>query len=349
MSRHRHSHLWLSFTALVFSIITMICFLMLILWIILYQCGIIVGDPKDHRLPILFLIFGSLLIGSAIAVYVGKKFIRPIQKISNAFAVLSKGDFSVRVSEDASIPEIREMAKRFNAMVYDLSHVETLRTDFIESVSHEFKTPITSIEGYATLLQNTHLSPEKHAHYVAIIIENSRRLSDLSTNILMLSKLENQEIIPDKSEYRMDEQIRKAILMLEQKWEEKQIEFELELPCQRYCGNEQLLERVWSNLIDNAIKFSPEQSIIHIVMQVNSAEIVVSITDHGTGMTEEVQEHLFEKFYQGDSSRKSEGNGLGLPLVRRIVELCRGTVTVKSELGAGTTFTVALPMEENGA
>lgn len=343
MRKNKHSHLWLSFTVLVFGIITLICFFMLILWIILYKFGMITGDPRTHRLPVLFMIFGSLLIGSAIAVYVGKKFIQPIQNISNAFDVLSKGDFSVSVSENDSIPEIREMGKRFNAMVHDLSHVEALRTDFIESVSHEFKTPITSIEGYATLLQNSHLSPEKHNHYVEIIIENSRRLSNLSSNILMLSKLENQEIIPDKSKYRIDEQIRKAILMLEKKWTEKNIDFDMELPFQLYCGNEQLLERVWSNIIDNAIKYSAQDSTIYISMKSEKEIIEVSITDHGIGMTNDVQEHIFEKFYQGDSSRKSEGNGLGLPLVKRIVELCQGTIMVKSILGEGTTFTVVLP------
>ena len=345
MRSKKHSNLWIYFTIIVFSIITLICFSMTLLWTILYKFGAITSDPKMHRLPIMFMIFGSLLIGSTIALYVGKKFIKPIQNISNAFDVLSKGDFSVRVPENDNIMEIREMAKRFNTMVQDLSHVETLRTDFIESVSHEIKTPITSIEGYATLLQNNRLSPEKHNHYVEIIIENSRRLSNLCSSILMLSKLENQEIIPNKSEYRIDEQIRKSILMLERKWELKNIDFDIELPCQIYYGNEQLLERVWSNIIDNAIKYSPQDSTIHISMNSTDETLEVVITDQGEGMTKDVQKHIFEKFYQGDPSRKSEGNGLGLPLVKRIIELCKGTISVQSVLGEGTTFVVTLPNE----
>lgn len=343
MTKNKHSGLWLYFAILVFSTITLICFLLSILWTVLYKFGAITADPRMHRLPIIFMVFGSLLIGGAIAIYVGRKLIRPIQNISNAFEALSKGDFSVRVPENENIMEIREMAKRFNTMVQDLSHVETLRTDFIESVSHEFKTPITSIEGYATLLQNDRLSPEKHNHYVEIIIENSRRLSNLSSSILMLSKLENQEIIPNKAEYRIDEQIRKAILMLEGKWEIKNIDFDMELPRQLYYGNEQLLERVWSNIIDNAIKYSPENNTIHVFMNSTDEATEVVITDHGEGMINDVQKHIFEKFYQGDPSRKSEGNGLGLPLVKRIVELCKGTITVKSTPGEGSTFTVTLP------
>lgn len=206
--------------------------------------------------------------------------------------------------------EIREMAKRIYIMVQDLSHVETLRTDFIESVSHEFKTPITSIEGYATLLQNDRLSPEKHNHYVEIIIENSRRLIHLSSSILMLSKLENQEIIPNKAEYRIDEQIRKAILMLEGKWEIKNIDFDMELPRQLYYGNEQLLERVWSNIIDNAIKYSPENSTIHVFMNSTDEATEVVITDHGEGMINDVQKHIFEKFYQGDLPVNQKEMGL---------------------------------------
>ena len=195
------------------------------------------------------------------------------------------------------------------------------------------------------MLQNDRLPPEKHNHYVEIIIENSRRLSNLSSSILMLSKLENQEIIPNKTEYRLDEQLRKVILMLEGKWEPKNIEFDMELPHKLYYGSEQLLEQAWSNIIDNAIKHSPENSTIHVFMNTSNDAVEVIVTDNGEGMTEDVQKHIFEKFYQGDSSRKSEGNGLGLPLVKRIVELCKGTVTVKSVPGEGSTFTVTLPNE----
>lgn len=156
--------------------------------------------------------------------------------------------------------------------------------------------------------------------------------------------MENQEVVPNKTEYRLDEQLRKVILMLEGKWEPKNIEFDMELPRKLYYGSERLLEQVWSNILDNAIKHSPENSIIHVFMNTVDHAVEVIITDHGEGMTEDVKKHIFEKFYQGDPSRKSEGNGLGLPLVKRIVELCNGTVSVQSTIGRGTTFTVTLPL-----
>ena len=240
---------------------------------------------------------------------------------------------------------MREMAQQFNAMVFDLSHIKTLRSDFVANVSHEFKTPIAAIEGYATLLQNRNLPPEKQDRYIEKILDNSRRLSSLSGNILMLSKLENQEMIPDKTEYRLDEQIRKCILMLEAKWTEKRIEFDMELPRQNYYGSAALLEQVWINLIDNAIKHSPADSSIHISICEKAGSIAVSIADDGEGMTAEVQKHIFEKFYQGETSHKAEGNGLGLALVKRITDLCRGSIQVESSPGSGSTFIVVLPRE----
>ena len=183
-------------------------------------------------------LLGSILLGTIIALFVGRLMIRPIQNISNAFDELSKGNFSVKIPTNERIAQIREMACHFNAMTYDLSHMETLRSDFVANVSHEFKTPIAAIEGYATLLQNPNLSQEKHDHYVEIILDNSRRLSNLSSNILSLSKLENQEMIVDKREFRLDEQIRRSILLLEGTWSAKNITFDLDLPKQMYYGSE---------------------------------------------------------------------------------------------------------------
>lgn len=343
-SKKPHSKLWLQFTGLVFATIFIVFIFITLLWLALFELNVIQIDLRERHIPIVILALGSILLGVVIALYVGKLIVRPVQNISNAFNELSKGNFDVKVPEDEKIMEIREMAKQFNAMTYDLSHIETLRSDFVANVSHEFKTPIASIEGYATLLQDYRLSPEKHDHYVKIIIENSRRLSNLSSSILMLSKLENQEIVPNKTEYRLDEQLRKVILMLEGKWEPKNIEFDMELPRKLYYGSERLLEQVWSNIIDNAIKHSPENSTIHVFMNTTDDAVEVIVTDHGDGMSENVQKHIFEKFYQGDPSRKSDGNGLGLPLVKRIVELCKGTVTVKSAPGEGSSFTVRLPV-----
>ncbi|MFR8171358.1 MAG: ATP-binding protein [Marvinbryantia sp.] len=344
MSKKKHSKLWLYFAGIIFATIFAVFVLITIVLFALYWINLIQIDPTARPVPIVVFLLGSILLGTIIALFVGKSMIRPIQNMCDAFDELSKGNFSVKIPTDAKIAEIREMAGRFNAMTHDLSHMETMRSDFVANVSHEFKTPIAVIEGYATLLQNPNLTREKHDHYVEIILDNSRRLSNMSANILTLSKLENQEMIVDNREFRLDEQIRKSILLLEGKWSAKNIEFDMDLPKQMYYGSEPLLAQVWSNILDNAIKHAPADSVIHVNIQEADKRLTVSITDHGDGMTEEVQKHIFEKFYQGDNSRKAEGNGLGLSLVKRIVELCNGTVSVQSMPGQGAAFSVTLPL-----
>lgn len=344
MSKKPHSRLWLYFTGIIFATIFAVFMLVTVILLALFQFNLIQIDPRVRHIPIVMFLLGSILLGTIMALFVGRTLIRPIQNMSNAFDELSKGNFSVKIPSDGKIAEIREMAHHFNAMTYDLSHMETLRSDFVANVSHEFKTPIAAVEGYATLLQNPNLTQDKHDHYVEIILDNSRRLSSLSSNILALSKLENQEMIVDNREFRLDEQIRKVILLLEGRWSAKNIEFDMDLPKQMYYGSEALLAQVWSNILDNAIKHAPAGSVIHVNIQTTEKTLTVSIADHGDGMTEEVQKHIFEKFYQGDSSRKAEGNGLGLALVKRIVELCHGTIIVQSTPGQGAVFSVTLPL-----
>ena len=345
MTEKRHSDLWLRFAALVFATVFAVFAAITLGWYILFRCGVLEVDPFGHHIPILLLALGSLLLGTVIALYVGRLIVRPVENISEAFDALSAGNFKVKVPENEKLREIREMARHFNAMTYDLSHIETLRSDFVANVSHEFKTPIAAIEGYATLLQNHNLPREKHDHYVEKILENSRRLTSLSGNILMLSKLENQEIVPGKTEFRLDEQLRKCILLLESKWTQKEIEWDIDLFRQTYYGNEELLEQVWVNLLDNAIKHSPKGGPILVRLTNTGTALAVCIADRGDGMTAEVQKHIFEKFYQGDPSHKAEGNGLGLALVKRIVELCRGEISIKSAPGSGAEFVIFLPKE----
>lgn len=337
----KHSKLWIYFTGVIFATICAVFLLVYLLWRTLFESEFIVAAP--HRAPLFIFALGSLLLGTVIAVCVGKRIVRPVQNLGNAFDALSQGNFDVKISENEKIAEIREMAQRFNAMTYDLSHIETLRSDFVANVSHEFKTPIAAIEGYATLLQNPGLPPEKHDHYVEKILENARRLGNMSGNILLLSRLENQQILPDQTEYRLDEQIRQCILMLENKWTEKEIELDIELEKVVYFGSQGLLEQVWLNLLDNGIKHSPVGGCISVKMERDNERILVSVADRGDGMTEEVQKHIFEKFYQGDPSRKSEGNGLGLALVKRILDLCKGKITVHSAPAKGSEFLVELP------
>lgn len=342
MNKKCQSKLWLRFTGLVFATVVGVFAFVTLIWLLLFKLEIITSDPHERRIPILILAFGSLLLGVVIALYVGRLIVHPVQNMSNAFNEVSKGNFDVKISEAEKITEIREMAQRFNAMVYDLSHIETLRNDFVANVSHEFKTPLATIEGYAMLLQNPRLSKEKHDRYVEIILESSKNLSALSGNILMLSKLENQKNLPNQTEYRLDEQIRRCILSLQKKWEEKNIELDLNLPNTVYFGSESLLEQVWLNITDNAIKHSDIGGKITINIKKESSSYLVSFKDNGEGMSDEVKKHIFEKFYQADSSRKAEGNGLGLALVKQILNLCNGDINVTSAPGSGSCFTVTL-------
>lgn len=344
MNKKRHSTIWLHFAGIVFLTVAVAFLIIVTAWWALYSLNVIQVDPHGKKIPVFFLLAGSVLIGGAVAIYVGKVIIRPVQKIGRAFNELSEGNFAVKVSEDEPIAEIREIAKQFNAMTYDLSHIETLGTDFVANVSHEFKTPISSIEGYAALLQKPGLSAEKYDYYLKKITDNTRRLSDLTSNILLLSKLENQELVLYNKDFRLDEQIRKTILSFEDKWTAKNISFDLELPDVTYYGSERLLSVVWSNILGNALKYSRQNGIITIKIRTEESRIVVEISDNGEGMSEEVLKHAFEKFYQGDASRKAEGSGLGLALVKRIVDVCQGSVTARSVFGKGTTFEVFLPI-----
>lgn len=249
------------------------------------------------------------------------------------------------MQSDSKLKEVRDIYESFNRMVKELGNTETLQTDFISSVSHEFKTPINAIEGYASLLQDHHQSPEEQETYIEKILFNTRRLSTLTGNILLLSKINNQSIRPQRTAYRLDEQIRQAIVALEQKWTEKNIDFDVELDKVTYSGYESLLLHVWSNFIDNAIKFDPQGGMICLRLRQTGDEVVFTIDDNGPGVAPEEQKRIFHKFYQSDSSREMSGNGLGLALVKQIVEFSGGTVSVENLPEAGCRFTVRLPMQ----
>ena len=271
---------------------------------------------------------------------------RPVKRIVSAAEQIMKGDFSVRIPSLRSADKMSGfdvIADYFNQMAEELSGTETLRTDFIANVSHEFKTPLTAIEGYAALLRNRELTEKQRKDYLDKIAGNARKLSELTGNILWLSKLENQSVIPNKKYYRLDEQIRKTVLSLENEWSVKHLDFDIALPKTDFFGNEGLLYHVWFNLIGNAIKFSHENQTVKISMEEADGEVVVVIADSGCGMEEEAQRHIFEKFYQADKSHAKEGNGLGLTLVKRIVDLCNGHIAVESQLKKGSVFIVRLP------
>lgn len=288
-------------------------------------------------------------IGVAVTNHMTKMLIDPIAKLRSAMREVADGDFKVEAKCESRIQDVQDIYDSFNSMVRELSTTETLQTDFISDVSHEFKTPINAIEGYASLLEGEP-SPEEQRAYVEKILFNTRRLSALTGNILLLSKLSNQSILPQKTQFRLDEQIRQAIVALEQMWSEKELGFEVELAETPFFGYESLLLHVWTNLIGKAVKFSPKGGEIRIKMMRTEGAVVFTIEDDGPGIVPGDEEHIFTKFYQSESSHGMEGNGLGLALVRQIVEMSGGSVDVQNLEVGGCRFTVRLPLEqEKGA
>lgn len=290
----------------------------------------------------MFIAILSIFVGTLLSSYVSKKILRPILKINDAAKKVAKGDFTVRLEEASIANEIREIAENFNLMLRELSNTETLRNDFVSNVSHEFKTPLAVIEGYAMLLQDETLTKEEERKYVKYILENTGRLTKLTQSILSLSQIENQEIILQKERFQLDEQIRRVLLDFESIWENKNLTIDLNMDETYIYGSQTLLALVWSNLIDNAIKFSNQDGLLSIECYVEDNTIVVIVRDTGIGMDELVMKHAFDKFYQGERSHHVKGNGLGLALVHRIVTLCGGTVSMKSEKGKGTAVIVKL-------
>lgn len=311
---------------------------MFIVWLLNRRFGVWLGMPYTIRVLLI-----SILSGAAIAVGLSKIFVSPMMKLGDAMRKVAGGDFTVRLDCTSKIRDVREVYGSFNTMVKELGNTETLQTDFVSNVSHEFKTPINAIEGYASLLQDSQLTDEQKNAYIDKIIFNTRRLSDLVGSILLLSKVNNQTISLKASTFRLDEQVRQSILALESKWEKKEIEFDIDLDEIEYTGYENLLSHVWLNLIDNAVKFSPQNGQIRIRLKQLDGSVTFSIWDNGLPIPEADIDRIFNKFYQGDNSHASEGNGLGLALVRKIVAAAHGTINVTSSEDAGTEFVVALP------
>lgn len=286
----------------------------------------------------------STLLGTALSAPIARQYLAPIAQLIDATREVKSGHFDVRVSVEDAGSEVAELAESFNEMTRELGTIELFRNDFINSFSHEFKTPIVSIRGFARQLEREDLTPEQRKEYLSIIIAESERLSNMATNVLLLTKLESQQIVSDKRPYRLDEQLRSAILLLENQWTEKNLELDVELDEVTFLSNEEMVAHVWINLLGNAIKFSNDGGLLEVSLVQEGVDAVVRITDHGAGMDEVTRAHMFEKFYQGDTSHATHGNGLGLSLVKRIVELCHGEINVQSQPGEGSTFTVRLPL-----
>lgn len=285
---------------------------------------------------IICVIIGSLLIAVA-----ARMIVKPIKSLTAATKEVSKGNFDVKI-QTKSNDEIGQLAENFNIMTGELKNIEYLRKDFISSVSHEFRTPMTLIQGFAKLLKDRTLSKEQSDEYADIIINETGRLENLSSNLLKLSSLENRAIHEQYRSFSLDEQIRKVILLLENKWSEKNIELDLELDEVNFKGDEELMYQVWTNLIINAIKFSNNEGVLKIILKEKDKRIYVEVSDKGTGIADKDKDRIFEKFYKGDKSRGNDGNGLGLSIVKKIIELHSGSIYFKSELGKGTTFFIEL-------
>lgn len=331
----------LMFAFIVFLIFAMTFALVLLLAVILSHFGLVTTMDIPH-FPLLILALICLLIGSILSMLFSRLPLAPYREIMSAVDRIADGDYSVRLHLRGP-EEFRALTKKFNHMAEELGSVEMLRSDFVNNFSHEFKTPIVSIRGFAKALKWEDLSEEERSEYLNIIISEAERLTDLSTNVLYLSKIEQQTILTDKHPFNLSEQIRRVIVLLDQKLTQKHLQVDLrcsEISC---TGNEEMLRQVWINLLDNAIKFSPEYDQIELCIMQTEEQIRVSISNQGLPIPEETAAHLFDKFYQGDPSHTSHGNGLGLAIAKRIVTLHEGSITFHQSADGLLTFEVSLP------
>ncbi len=306
----------------------------------------LVGNTEMPSLFVMIVIalVSSVIVGTAVSFVIGRIPLRPIRKVIASTNQLANGDFSARL-DISHPPEFHELADSFNRMAEELGGIELLRKDFVNNFSHEFKTPIVSIKGFAEMLKYNDLPPEERDEYLDIVIGESGRLASLATNVLNLSKVENQRILSDKHLFNLGEQVRRSILLLEPKWEQKKLSFSADILDVRCVGNEELLSQVWLNLIDNAVKFTPEGGKISVTLRQENDSVKFVILDSGAGISPDSVARIFNKFYQADESRATEGNGLGLTLAEKIINLHGGSIDCKSEPGEGTKFTVILPMK----
>lgn len=296
---------------------------------------------SQNRWILLGVIFTGFLIGGTTTILISRRYFVPITKLSAEMKRVAQGNFDIQIETDSKVKAIKDIYSDFNLMVKELNATETLQTDFVSNVSHEIKTPIAAIDGYATLLQNSNATEEQQ-EYIDKILLNTKRLSELVGNILLLSKVDNKAIQTQQTTFRLDEQIRQSLVLLEPKWSQKKIEFDIDMEEIEYIGDMGLTLHIWNNLIDNAIKFSPPESLIEISLKRENNKTTFVIKDNGPGIPEEEKTHIFNKFYQCDGSHKGEGNGLGLSLVKNILSLSGGSITVENALSGGAKFTVIL-------
>ncbi|MCL2741778.1 MAG: HAMP domain-containing histidine kinase [Oscillospiraceae bacterium] len=309
----------------------------------LFEVNLIDSAPeRRHLVLILYMLSVNLVMGTFLARIVGKRFLRQFYDLFDAMREVAAGNFEVRMKAGPA-RETVSLADNFNEMVRELSAMETLRADFVKDVSHEFRTPVTSILGFARRLKGDSLTKERRDEYADIIIAEGERLTRLSDNVLLLSNLEGAGKASERRPYPLDEQIRRTILLMQPLFQRKGLGMDIELAPVAVCANEELMSHVWINLLGNAVKFSPDGGTVEVTLEGREGGASVRVSDHGIGMDGDVVRRAFEKFYKGDGSRATEGNGLGLSLVKRILDLEGGGIEVESEPGKGTRVTVTMP------
>ena len=333
-------------SGLIFSVIIAFIGIAFLLFYLPYRLGVFNEDSSYSRSVIIIILATlSLCLGAFVTYFITKLPLRPVNKVINSFNKLASGDFSTRIQLSRTMmryPSIAEFTESFNAMAEELESTEMLRSDFINNFSHEFKTPIVSIAGFAKLLRKGNLTDEQKQEYLQIIEEESLRLSYMATNVLNLTKLENQTILSNVTKYNLSEQIRNCVLLLENKWSAKNLDMDIDFNEYDIEGNSEILKEVWINLIDNAIKYTEESGVIRITVKRKEGKIIVAITNTSVTIPQEKLDKIFNKFYQTEESHSQMGNGVGLAIVKKAVELHSGSVSVESA-DDKTTFTVTLP------
>ena len=314
----------------------------------LMETGVMRELTTDFVNPVVVVLAmagASLILGAGLSILLSRLLVRPMNQIQNAMAELSGGNFKERLHLKGRIARFQSFADfevAFNRMADQLDHTEILQSDFVNNFSHEFKTPIVSIAGFAHLLNTKSLTDQQRTEYTAIIEEESRRLAEMATNVLSLSKIESLTMLKDVATFNLSEQIRACILLLEEKWSVKDLSFRLDMDEEYISANEELLKQVWINLLDNAVKYADEHSEIGVSIGAMNDSVLVSVLNKGPGIPPSEREHIFGRFYQIDRSRSERGNGIGLAIVKKIVTLHEGRITVSGSSDE-TIFTVLLP------
>lgn len=298
--------------------------------------------------PLRDVILLALGIGAVLVLVltVSRSTVNPVVELNRATKEIASGNFDITVNIRDRIEEFGELERNFNRMAAQLKSNEYLRKDFISNVSHQLRTPLSIVRGYAELLAEGGLSESEQKEYARYIADEAQRLTNLTGDMLRLSRMDNHALQPKKEPFRLDEQLRQVVLRHEKRCREKELTLELSLENVDYEGDEELLGQIWDNLLDNAVKFTAAGGGIVLTLRESPGSVVVTVRDNGAGMNGETLQRIFEQFYRGDASRRGEGNGLGLPLARRVAELHGGSIRVESEEGRGSTFIVTLPKEQ---